>query len=198
MKKENGLALESHWLSELYRSGEDPEKILALCRAALEDSPLSLDKRTLLGWILQELGRTEEARHELKHVERLIQRGGPVYILLADIERQDGRLRQAARRCIQALAFDSRNDEYWSKLRQIDTALAEALQKVFDLIEEIQEEAREEHEVPEPVMESREGVSPAVPVEREKPGPEQILMALEGWLANIQRIKSALEMGVST
>ncbi|MBW2307698.1 MAG: hypothetical protein JRG73_12275 [Deltaproteobacteria bacterium] len=198
MIKANGANMERHWLMELYHSGEDPEKILALCRASLEDSPLSLDKRTLLGMALQKLGRIEEARREFEHVERLIRRGDPVYLLLADIEKQDGKLRQAARRYIQALACDSRNDECWSKLSEINAAMAESLRQVFKLIEEIEEEQRDEHELPAPAVERSEGIPPAIPVEREKPGPEQILTALEAWLATIRRNKSALDTGASS
>ena len=181
MTEEKTTVLEGHWLMETYRSGGDPEKVLAICRDALEEAPLSLGKRILLGRILQELGRTEEARRELEHVERLMQRGSSAHLLLADMERVEGRLWQAARQYIQALALDSSNDTCWAHLREINAALADALQQVFDLRDRIRDEARTEQKLQ---------------VKKEKPGPEQILATMEGWLANIRRLKSKLEMGV--
>jgi tetratricopeptide (TPR) repeat protein len=168
---------------ENYRSREDPERVLAICRAAVEESPFSLDKRTLVGQILYELGRTEEARHELELVEHFMQQGSPAYRLLADMERVEGRLHQAARRYFQALALDNRNDMCWSHLREINAALADALQQVFEIMSEVQDN-------PE--------AGQTIQMEKEKPGPEQIMATLDGWLNNIQQIKSKKETGANS
>ena len=44
MEQEYENVLEGYWLMEKYRGGADPEKLLAICQAALEESPLSLTK----------------------------------------------------------------------------------------------------------------------------------------------------------
>jgi len=168
---------------ENHRSVEDRERILAICRAALDESPFSLDKRTLLGQILHELGRTEEARHELELVEHLLQQGTSAYRLLAEMEKKEGRLRQAARRCLQGLALDSRNDRCWSYLREINADLANALQHVFRLLDQVQDEVSE---------------SQAPQVETEIRGTDQILATLDGWMENINRIKSKRDTGADS
>lgn len=188
MEEKQKTMPDAQWLMETYRSGKDPERILAICRAALEESPLSLEKRTLLGQILQEIGRTEEACRELEHVEHLMKRGTAALISLADLERMQGRLKRAACRYIQALAGDSGNDACWSHLREISAALADALQGVFNLVDKVKDEPGAEEQVS--YAQPREAAETMVQVDKEKPKPDQIMAILEQWLANIQQIKS--------
>ena len=190
MDEKHPSKLENHWLMEAYRRGEEAEKILNLCRAELEESPLSLDKRSIKGCILKELGRVEEARRELVHVERLIGTGCPAFRLLADMEKAEGKLQDAARSYLKALVFDSDNEGCWSSLRQINAAMADALRLVFDILEQIQNKAVATQEsFLYPLRQVKEAPG-ADHREMKKQRLEEVIAILEGWLATIQRIKS--------
>src|SRR5215510_11791454 len=79
-------------LAEEYRRARRFDDAIATCRTGLQRHPAYLSARVTLGRSLLEIGRYDEARHELEHVLRVAPENLAAIRALAEIHHRAGEL----------------------------------------------------------------------------------------------------------